>query len=79
MSEGQESLPLVIKNLEQELLSIQKQKAMSIDETSRIKMMYIKDIEKKYTKTRASELSNQTKRNAAIDDLLEVDEIYQEL
>ena len=52
---------------------------MSIDEASRIKMMYTKDIEKEYTKTRSSELSNQIKRNAAIEDLLEVDERYQEL
>ena len=75
MSERQESLPLVIKNLEKELLSIQKQKATSTDEASRIRMMYSKDIEEEYTKTNASELSNQTKRNAAVEDLLEVDEI----
>ena len=79
MSERQESLPLVIKNIEKELLSIQKQKAASIDEASRIRMMYSKDIEEEYTKTNASELSNQTKRTAAVEDLLEVDERYQEL
>ncbi|MGP8320696.1 MAG: hypothetical protein ACT6FE_00005 [Methanosarcinaceae archaeon] len=79
MSEEQGSSPLIIKNIEQELLLIQKQKATSIDEALRIKMMYSKEIEKEYTKTKAPELSNQTKRNVAVEDLLEVDERYQEL
>ena len=79
MSKRQESLPLIIKNMEMELLSIQKQIETSIDEASRIKMMYTKDVEEEYTKTNAPELSNQTKRNAVVGDLLEVDERYQEL
>jgi len=51
MSERQESLPLVIKNLEKELLFIQKPKATSTEEASRIRMMYRTDIEEEYTKT----------------------------
>ncbi len=79
MSERQKSLPLVIKNIEMELFSIHKQKAASIDEASRIRMMYTKEIEEEYTRTNAPELSNQTKRTAAVEDMLEVDERYQEL
>lgn len=65
-----------IRDMEIQLHADKEQRTMRMDHMQMIKRGYAKEIEAEYTETKDPALSNQTKRTAAIEELLIADEGY---